>query len=137
MSTPVPQGGYLGKAQAWTGRVTNNLTGQAEQLKGKFAGSGQKSVSHLCHYTVSSVLVSQSPTVMAADCAAALILRHQVQLEHQTQATQQELEWGPRQISTTAVTREAHQLGTQATIVRQAQAMLLLMPARRMVMALR
>ena len=30
----------MGKAQAWTGRVTNNLTGQAEQLKGKFAGHG-------------------------------------------------------------------------------------------------
>lgn len=76
-------------------------------------------------------------TVVAADCATALTLRHQVQLEHQTQATQQELEWGPLQIPITAVTQEAHQLGTQATIVRQAQAMLLLMPARRTVMAQR
>lgn len=36
----VHQGGYLGKAQGWTNRVTNNLQGQAEHLKGKFAGSG-------------------------------------------------------------------------------------------------
>ena len=37
--TAVLQGGYLGKAQGWTNRVTNNLQGQAEHLKGKFAGS--------------------------------------------------------------------------------------------------
>lgn len=42
------QGGYLGKAQAWTGRVTNNLTGQAEQLKGKFAGHSTAVGADLC-----------------------------------------------------------------------------------------
>ncbi|DBA69961.1 TPA: hypothetical protein ACH3X2_012452 [Trebouxia sp. C0005] len=39
-SDSAAQGGYLGKAQGWTNRVTNNLQGQAEHLKGKFAGSG-------------------------------------------------------------------------------------------------
>jgi len=38
--TAALQGGYLGKAQGGTNRVTNNLQGQAEHLKGKFAGSG-------------------------------------------------------------------------------------------------
>lgn len=39
-SDTAAQGGYLGKAQGWTNRVTSNLQGQAEHLKGKFAGSG-------------------------------------------------------------------------------------------------
>lgn len=37
-SDTAAQGGLLGQAQGWTNRVTGNLQGQAEHLKGKFAG---------------------------------------------------------------------------------------------------
>ncbi len=66
--TAALQGGYLGKAQGWTNRVTNNLQGQAEHLKGKFAGSGA-TVSQLtkcvqaCSLSTNNLLQAHSRSV--------------------------------------------------------------------------
>ena len=75
------QAGYLGKAQAWTGRVTNNLTGQAEHIKGTLAGSNNAAVRSFllfapclrCYCSAPLQFQSRQPTDLQAPSTAGAV----------------------------------------------------------------
>ena len=103
------QGGYLGKAQAWTGRVTNNLAGQAGNIKEKLAGGNNPAVCSVLILPLMALLLLCITCRLHADIH--LIFRHLallVLLEQQTKATQQAqaLAWEAPQTPTTQATQE-------------------------------